>query len=92
MTDEDKAAILAEIAGMLMVDNRANLPRPNFTVHELAAKMDASDDMVLKRLRFLEKQGIIESRMALDNGHRRLVFWRKPGHDANRPDASAALA
>lgn len=73
----DRAAIIAEIAELMTAEQRDSLPSPNFTVADMAAQLGCSDDVVLKRLRKLVRDGVLDCRMAIDEGHRRLVFWKK---------------
>lgn len=82
MTDPDRAAILAEIAALLTDESRDSLPEPNFTVADMVATMGASADAVVKRLKRLEREGVLESRMVLDGSHRRLVFWKVNSREA----------
>ena len=47
MTDDDRRAIVAEIAAMLNLRDRAALPGPNVTASELAREVGISDEAAM---------------------------------------------
>lgn len=76
MTDADRRAVIAEIAEMLCCVDRGTLPEPNFTAAEMAAEMNVSPDAALRKLRRLERLGVLQSQLIIIEGHRRAVFWK----------------
>ena len=79
MTDDDRRAIVAEIAAMLNLRDRAALPGPNVTASELAREVGISDEAAMFQLRCLEREGRLASGLVVIEGHRRRVFWKNEG-------------
>ncbi len=79
MSEAERAAILAEIAGLWGEEDRSRLPQPNFTVAEAMRAWGLSNLVARRRLQMLEADGVLESGTVRDQGRSKLVFWVKPG-------------
>lgn len=76
MTDQERAAIVAEIAAMVSGRSRDELPEPNFTVLDLAAELDCSVDIARRYAKRLVDRGVLGAEKVIDQGQWRWIFWK----------------
>ena len=75
--DDERAAMLTEIAALWGVEDRARLPQPNVTVAEAAREWGTSELLARRRLQALEAAGQLASRTVREAGRAKLVFWKR---------------